>query len=234
MQAQAEMTASAWWGFELPPETHQKTLNLVRAVLKGEAQVDAARDAAEVVTQLVVAGFEGYYHIPTRMVPLHPTVRKTADGSIQAVQKGIELVIRQFFAKRTPDELRELARYLQAMLLEYPERETAYLVFPIDEALYDKAQVLIQRVQTEDRPRDHLDEIVATLSHMVTEGVTHYYERPASLVRLGGMTRKTVDMTMKGVSKGIRTLIDKLVRQLSGDQLRTLSYHVASLLHAPQ
>ena len=227
----SEQPSTWYWGFALPADVHARAQATVNRLLGGDAGAEANSEAAQVVSELVLAGLDSYYTIPTQMVPLSPRLKKAADGSVQAVYKGIRMVISQFFRQRNEAELQELARYLDAMLHESPANQTAHLVFPIDEALYNKAQSLIRAVQTEPRPRDHLDEIVATLSQMVTEGITHYYERPVNLVRLGGLTRKTVDMTMKGVGKGIRSLIDHLVRQLSDDQLRELSHHVASLLH---
>lgn len=227
----SENTSMWYWGFALPAEVHERAQSTVTRLLNHEFGSDANAEAAQVVSELVLAGLDSYYTIPTQMVPLSPRLKKAADGSIQAVYKGIRMVINQFFKQRSASELKELARYLDAMLHESPSNQTAHLVFPIDEAVYMKARSLIHAVQNEPRPRDHLDDVINTLSHMVTEGISHYYERPANLVRLGGLTRKTVDMTMKGVGKGIRSLIDHLVRQLSDDQMRELSYHVASLLH---
>ncbi len=225
---------SPHWGFELKQATYDEACRVLENIRKAGAHepVDQlAREAGQAVTLLTEAGFQGYYHRPTEIVPLPAMAKKTADTGIRGIEKAIGFVIGQFFKKRTADELSQLADYLETMLHHNYEAKSHHLVFPISDDLHERALTLISKVQNDPHPRASLDLIVATLSELVTESIDAYYLQPTAMVSIGSITRKTADMSVKGVGSGVRGLIDKLVRQLTDEQLKALSYYLESMIH---
>ncbi|GAA3950608.1 hypothetical protein [Allohahella marinimesophila] len=225
---------SPHWGFELRQATYDeacRVLENIRKAGKNEPVDQLAKEAGQAVTLLTEAGFQGYYHKPTEIVPLPAMAKKTADTGIRGIEKAISFVIAQFFKKRTASELAQLADYLETMLHHNYEAKSHHLVFPISDDLHKRAVVLIHKVQNDSHPRASLDVIVETLSELVTESIDAYYLQPTAMVSIGSLTRKTADMSVKGVGSGVRSLIDKLIRQLTDEQLTALSYYLESMIH---
>ena len=227
------MTESqAHWGFAIDDKLlvdARQTLGEIRSATQGSSILNSR--AAGVVSQLTAHGLQQYYHKPTEIVPLPKMMKKTADTGIKVVMGAINVVIKQFFKKRTHEELLLLGRYLDAMLWEHPEHGQPYLVFTIPSDLKDRAVILIERARTDKNTREYIGEVVNAMTELVGHGVVHYYEKPTQMVELGGLTRKTADMGMNTAQKGIRRLIEKLVMELTYPQLKELSYHLESMIH---
>jgi|GEM_PF-4501548 len=223
---------SAHWGFLIDEDLLKEarhTLSKIREISSSSKSLNL--QAAKVVSRLTEHGLKQYYHRPTEMVPLPALAKKAADTGINVVMGAINIVIRQFFKKRTDDELKLLGDYLEQMLWEHPERGQPYLIFSIPGDLKKRALILIERAQTDKNTEEYIAEVVDALSELVGHGVVHYYEKPTRLVSMGGMTRKTADMSINTAQKGIRKLIKKLVSDLDHSQLAKLSYHIESMIH---
>lgn len=232
--AEPTIETAPHWGFDLKQTTYIETcqvLDSIRESARSEPTDQLAKAAGRAVTLLTEAGFHGYYHKSTEIVMLPPMARKTADTGIRGIEKAIGFVIAQFFRKRTAQELEQLADYLDTMLHHNGKAQSHHLVFPISDNLHQRALMLIHAVQTDARPRSSLDLIVAALSELVTESIDAYYLQPTAMVSIGSIARKTADVSVKGVGAGVRSLIDKLVRQLTDEQLKALSYHLESMIH---
>ena len=48
---------------------------------------------------------------------------------------------------------------------------------------------------------------------------------------MGNMSKKAADLGITQAEKGIRRLIDKLLREVNHQQLVELSYHLESMIH---
>ena len=90
---------------------------------------------------------------------------------------------------------------------------------------------LIERVRRDRETQAYIHEIVDALCDLVEQGVQHYYRSPSNQIGLTGMTRKTVDLGVQNAQKGIRMLIEKLVRDLEHQLLVVLSRHIESMIH---
>ena len=230
------INSTALWGFPIHSELHTRAQQVLQQIHEADerraAELNAA--AADVVIGLTKHGLEHYYHKPTEIVPLSPGIKKTADTGIKAVMGGINLVIKQFFKKRSADELKDLSLYLDSMLWVHPDKGEPHLVFHVHAELHQRAIQLIQRVRTESSSEAYIDEVVDTLCEVVSLSVTHYYEHPTNKVSLGRVTKKTADVSISGVEKGIRKLIDKLLREVRHEQMVMLSFHLETMLHAKE
>lgn len=220
------------WGFPIDVElyrTAHQTIARIRA--KEHKHSSANLAASEVVSRLTAFGLQHYYQIPIDSVPMAPRMRRMADSGINVVMAAINMVIRQFFKNRSDDELLEMASYLEPMLWVNPQSGQPYLVFALEPDLYQRAQVLIERVRTDQNTQGYIDEVVDTLCELVAQGVHYYYHAPSDLIGLKGLSRKTVDVGIHNAQKGIRLLIEKLVREVPHRHLVDLSYHIESMIH---
>lgn len=226
---------NAFWGFPIDQSLHEDTRTTNEKIQQatGKETEQLRRDAAKIVIGLTRHGLTSYYEHPTKIVPLSPGMKRTADASISVVMGAIEMVIRQFFKKRSDEELKTLALYLEQMLWLHPEENEPYLVFSLEAGLHERAIELIAEVRTNENTHEYIDDVVDTLCQVVDLSTHHYYHQPTQKVQLGTMTRKTADMGIRTAEKGIRQLIGKLLRALEHSELVELSFHLETLIHQP-
>ncbi|MDV2077940.1 MULTISPECIES: hypothetical protein [Marinobacter] len=226
----------ALWGFPIDEQLHadaQATADKIRSD-SGNSTRRLSEEAAHVVIRLTEHGLQSYYHRPTEIVPLTPGLKRSADTGIRAIMGAIQMVIKQFFSKRNEAELRELSVYLEQMLWLHPERQEPHLVFSVHGELHDRALRLIAQVRTDEHPGNYIDDVIDALCEIVDLSIVNYYHQPTDRVAMGRVSKKTADLGINTAEKGIRKLIDKLLRELQHNQLVELSYHLESLIHASE
>ncbi len=224
-----------YWGFSIDTATYDFARTTVEQI-KSESQPieQLCKSSAEVVSRLTRLGLASYYHKPTEIVPLHPMVKKSADSGISAVMAGLDLVIKQFFKKRSMGELKAISNYLENMLHTRHNSTEPVLIFRLTEDLHQRAMRLIEMVRTNDNRDTYIDDVVKALCDLVDESTIHYYHQPTDMVNLKGFGKKTADVGIAQVQKAIQSLIRKLVSELSHTQLNELSHHIESMIHTMQ
>ncbi|SFM36138.1 hypothetical protein [Marinobacter zhejiangensis] len=226
-------TANALWGFPIDDGLHvdaRETAERIRSD-DGGATRKLSEEAAHLVIRLTHHGLQSYYHRPTEIVPLTSGLKKTADTGIKAIMGAIQLVIKQFFSKRSEEELKELSQYLEQMLWVHPERSEPHLVFHVHAELHERALDLIAQVRSDTNTSLYIDGVIDALCEIVDLSIVNYYHEPTNRVAMGRVSKKTADLGISTAEKGIRKLIDKLLRDLRHAQLVELSYHLESLIH---
>jgi hypothetical protein len=225
---------TALWGFPINDELHldaQKTVKKIQDDC-GKGIKELNEEAANVIVKLTHHGLEHYYKRPTEIVPIPPVMKKTADGGIKVVMGAVQLVIKQFFKKRSDNELKQLSQLLQQMLWLHPESEVPHLVFMVHDDLHQRALILINQVRTDNKTHTYIDDVIETLYELVELSITNYYHEPTNKVEMGNITKKTADMGMIQAEKGIRKLINRLLKAVNHKQLVELSYHLESMIHS--
>ncbi|UZE96381.1 hypothetical protein [Alkalimarinus alittae] len=224
---------TALWGFPIDEQLHIDAHNTVQKIQndcgKGTKQLN--EEAAKIIVKLAHHGLENYYRRPTEIVPIHPTMKKVADTGIKAVMGAIQLVIKQFFKKRNDEELKLLSLYMEQMLWTPSDKDQPHLVFGVHDELHQKAIVLIAQVRNEKNTNAYIDDVIDAMCELVDLSLYNYYHQPINKVEMGSMSKKTADMGINQAEKGIRKLIDKLLREVSHRQLVELSYHLESMIH---
>lgn len=226
--------ATALWGFPIDNDLHadaQATAEKIRSD-SGSSTRRLSEEAAHVVIRLTQHGLQSYYQRPTEIVPLTPGLKKTADTGIRAIMGAIQMVIKQFFSKRNEAELKELSLYLEQMLWVHPVRAEPHLVFSVHDELHGRALRLIEQVRTESNTQAYIGDVIDALCEIVDLSIVNYYHQPTSRVAMGRVSKKTADLGINTAEKGIRKLIDKLLRELRHEQLVELSFHLESLIHS--
>ncbi len=226
-------TENALWGFPIDQDLHTSARETAQRIQADDGQGTRAlsQEAAQVVVKLTQHGLQSYYYRPTEIVPLTPTLKKTADTGIKAIMAAIQMVIKQFFSKRSDEELKELSGYLEHMLWQRSDSSEPHLVFSVHEELHQRAIALIAQVRTESDTSAYIDGVIDALCEIVDLSIVHYYQHPTSKVSMGRISKKTADVGINTAEKGIRKLIDRLLRDLKHEQLVELSYHLESLIH---
>lgn len=229
------MEEAGYWGFPIDTATFDFALATVGQIKDEQEPIERlCKSAADVVSRLTRLGLAAYYHKPTQIVPLHPVIKKSADSGIAAVMAGLDMVIRQFFKKRSLTELKAISNYLENMLHTRHSTSEPVLIFRLTDHLHQRAVALIQLVRTNERRDDYINEVVTALCDLVEESTIHYYHQPTDMVNLQGFGKKTADVGIAQVQKAIQALIRKLVSELSHSQLNELSHHIESMIHTMQ
>lgn len=225
--------SNAYWGFPISKDLHNEARSTMQKIQNTEDDhKQLSIEAAAIVSELTQHGLANYYHKPTEIVPLPKLAKKTADSGIKAIMKGLDLVIRQFFKKRSAQELQAITGYLDFMLHSHPESGHYFLVFSLTDELYSRAKTLLDTVRGNDNRDEYIRDVIGALCELVAEGVKYYYYEPTRMVDFKGITQKTADVSISQVQKGIQGLIKKLVSELTHGQLVELSHHIESMLHA--
>ena len=210
------MTAQvAYWGFPIQHALHAEAQDTIQQIRTAERAGGGLNErAADIILRVTEAGLESYYRQPASIVPMSSGMRKTADAGIKVVMGAIGLVIRQFFKNRSHDDLKILVDYVEPMLWVHPQQEQPHLVFTLELHRHQRAVELIAEVRSNAERSAYIDEVIEMLCEVVGLAVRAYYHSPSEHIRLGGLTRKATDMGIGQAEKGIRSLINHLIREL--------------------
>lgn len=222
------------WGFPLTDEVSQHMLNVLARVEQGEGSIkEDNRDMAKAVNRLINEGLQAFYHQPAHLLNLSGAMRATGDQSIKVVAGGMRLALNRFFSSLTRDELTTVAQYVRELIVERADQGQYFLMFPL-EADFGEALVssLAQAREAEVSKHD-IRSLTHQLQAIVDLSMVYYYRKPADMVSLGKITRKTADTAIHSVNKAFHALLNRLIPNLSERSLARLADHLGTLTNAP-
>lgn len=222
------------WGFPLAADVSQHLLTVLDQVQQGEGSTKAHNRAmAEAVNRLINEGLQAFYHQPASLLNLSPAMRATGDQSIKVVAGGMRLALNRFFSGLSRDELTVVAHYVRELVIEREDRDQYFLMFPLEA---DFAQALVHSLalarETEASKQDARS-LTHQLQTIVDLSMVYYYRKPADMVTLGKITRKTADAAIHSVNKAFHALLSRLIPNLSASSLARLTDHLSSLTNVP-
>lgn len=228
------------FGFEIPESLYEKSCNTISEVLQGGSaaqpgsEVHLNKAIVETLTEITEVGFQAYYEKPRDLVSMSPVIKKAADAGINAVRKGVQIVIKKVFTRTPLSELQVLARYMSDRLT-YDENASGkrhFITFPLTDELFELSQRLLARVREDSNVEEYRKDIINSLIELIDAGVGAYYHEPVNMISLGKLTRKTADVGISTAQKGSNAVVNRLFKVMPHEEMIPLSAYFESLLHS--
>lgn len=232
MQAKQTMTSKAHIGFQISDELFGQVHQLIQRIQQQPRDRELGRQAADAVSALLHKGIQTFYFDVVEGVRTHPATRKSADTGIITVTKGADLVIRKMANNLEPHELQLFAQYLGQMLFE--QQGQFYLAFPLDQDSHAKLEQVIQRIHNDANTETYNHLIVEALCRLADLAVQHFYHQPTKLIKIRLFVKKSADLGIRTVQKGIHFVIRLMFRKTRQRELiQFCSYLQNQLVYLP-
>jgi len=220
--------------FEINASVYNQSIDFIETTLNGsDADVKSLNKlAANTIITLLNTGLEAYYDKPSDLVKIAPVLRKAADTGVNAIRKGINLVISRIFIKTPVAQLKIMANYMAELVSASSSADTRYYVaLPLEEDVFALSQKVLQQVQTNENIDEYRNDIIESLIAMIAAGTHAYYTKPASMLSLGKFSRKAADLGISAAEKTSHTVVKKLFKSMGHPPLVPLSIYFETLLH---
>src|SRR5690606_11846658 len=172
----------AFWGVPLEQPLYKDAKQAIGTTLGlGEANLEqATRVAFDLISKLIVGVISSYSAPPMqgRLPPLPPQV--TVQEATESVGLGLVFVSGRYLQGRTVRDLKDLAHYLDRLLLLHPVTQQPCLALPLTEALEIRTRELLVRAHQAPQILLLRDEIHALIVDIVEASVSYYFEDSAS------------------------------------------------------
>lgn len=218
----------AFIGFPLNSSSHTQVRNLLNDVYENNGQITHKNEAGIVLMGLVDLAVSAYYSEVMNEVRVHPEIRKSTDGGISTIAKGARLIIKKVTSSLTPEELILFAEYLDSIIIH--KNDHYYLVFQPSQKLVHDVVRLTHRIHDRPDTETYNQEIITTLCRMIDEGINSYYSKPSKLFRISPTTKKSADLGVKTVHKGIHFIVRQLFKSTAHRELLIFAKHLESRL----
>ena len=228
VQAQQVMDSQAHIGFQIPAALYTDIQTLIERIRLQPKDRNLSRAAADAVSALLHRGIQAFYFDVVRDVRTHPATRKSADAGITTVTRGADLVIRKMANNLEPEELVVFANYLGNLL--FVQGEECYLAFPLDADSQSKLQQVIARIRNDADTHAYNHLIVDALCQLADLAVQHFYHRPTKLIKIRAFVKKSADLGIRTVQKGIHFVIRLLFRKTRQKDLIQFSTYLENQL----
>ena len=228
IQAQQAMDSQAHIGFQISGELFTTIHQLIQRIKTQPHQRELSHQAAEAVSALLHQGIQTFYFDVVEGVRTNAATRKSADTGIITVTKGADLVIRKMANNLEPHELQHFALYLEQML--FAQQGQFFLAFPLDQDSHSKLEQVIIRIRNDANTDTYNHLIVDALCQLADLAVQHFYYRPTKLIKIRLFVKKSADLGIRTVQKGIHFVIRLMFRKTRQRELILFSNYLQNQL----
>ncbi len=188
--------------------------------------------SAQVLSELLTMAIDQFYFDIMKDVRVHPAARRSADKGISTVIKGAKLVIRKMVNSLEPHELVIFSEYMLTLIKE--KNGEPYIAFPLINGTAEQTQELITRIRN-DKHTQHYNHQIADLLCSITDlAVINFYSKPTQLFKVRPFIKKSADLGIKTVNKGIHFVIHQLFKKTRQKELIAFSYILENQLVGDQ
>ncbi|MCG8672456.1 MAG: hypothetical protein MI867_23830 [Pseudomonadales bacterium] len=219
-----------FFGFKITEALYRRAGKHIDLVLANQINRQLVEDIAQNLLDITDTGLVAYYQKPRDLVDISPVVKKAADAGINAVMKGVHIVIRKVILKAPESELQKMALYMRS-LLTADNQGNYFVTFPLTKELHDLAVELLAKVREDDNVDTYREDIVQALYRLIDAGIEAYYHQPVGMIQLGKLTKKTADVSMSTAQKGTNSVIRRIFKVLEHNEMLPLTNYFESLLH---
>lgn len=217
-----------YFGFPLDSELYGRLTELIARIQANPHATGLSRDAARIVSELLNVAIRALYYDVVAAVPTPPSAKKSADAGIGTVVKGTNLVIQKMVTTLDANDLTVFANYVQTLLI--PHGESHYIAYPLTvKQKHDLEQVMI-RIQVDSNTEAYNHLIVEALCGLTDQAIKYFYDTPTRLIQVRSFIRKSADMAIRTVCKGIHFVIKLLFRRTRQKELILFSNYLQQQL----
>ncbi len=108
------------------------------------------------------------------------------------------------------------------MTNDSPHRKN-HLGFSLDDQLADELRQLIEQLRRDPRHKEHVAALVDTVLKLTDIGLREFYVRPLEQADAGTIALATAKVGIGTAKRGIALIVNKLLRKMGEDQLRSIA-----------
>lgn len=219
---------NVYFGFPLDDALYNRLTDLIARIQLNPQAKGLSRDAATLVTDLLNVAIRAFYYDVVEAVPTHPTTKKSADAGVSTVVRGTQLVIQKMVTTLDANDLTVFAGYLQTLLI--PQGNSHYIAYPLtSKQKHDLEQVML-RIQSDPHTDSYNHLIVEALCGLTDQAVKYFYDTPTRMIQVRSFIRKSADLAVRTVCKGMHFVIKQLFRRTRQKELLLFSNYLQQQL----
>jgi hypothetical protein len=219
-----EHITTPYFGFALEPALHQRVTAVIVAIRTDATQKHLARECAEIVAALLHSAVRSFYFDVVNAVPTPASTRKSADAGINTVLKGTLLVVQKMVHTLQADDLRVFANYMETLMI--PRGEGCYIAYPLTPAQAGALEDVMQRIRQDANTAAYNHLIVELLCSITDEAVKYFYDTPTRMIKVRSFIKRSTDLAIRTVSKGIHFVIRQLFKRTRQRELLIFARHL--------
>lgn len=104
-----------------------------------------------------------------------------------------------------------------------PKSEQPYIKFKYSKALRARVTRVLNRIDADDDPTEHREELCAMIEALMTAGMQFFFIGPMAVLKMGFVVDQAAALGVAGVQRIMGTTIRNIVARMNGDQLRKVS-----------
>jgi len=159
-------------------------------------------------------------------VQMKPFAKKIVLQLEGVIQKTANALVHKVILKLDNQELWPLVEYLRELEVELDGKR--YLSFPLEayaEKAINKANIEIHNKDL-SKAKNHFDE---GMQNILDQGLLVFYKKPMSMLKLGFIMRKIVDVGYSAIHAAVKPTIHKVVHDMDLHELESLKHYIETL-----
>lgn len=219
---------NVYFGFPLDEALYGRLTDLIARIQHNPEARGLSRDAATVVTDLLNVAIRAFYYDVMDAVPTHPSTRKSADAGVGTVVKGTQLVIQKMVTTLDANDLTVFANYMQTLLI--PQGNHFFLAYPLTAQQKQSLEQVMLKIQEDPNTENYNHLIVEALCALTDQAIKYFYDTPTRLIQVRSFIRKSADLAVRTVCKGMHFVIKQLFRRTRQKELKLFSNYLQQQL----
>lgn len=208
-------------GFEIPAEEAADMLALLSHIKASPTEKGLSAKAAKMVARLLELGIDALYFDVMSKITSHPQAKKSADKGIHTVTNGTKLVIKKMVNALDPEELPIFADYMNTLMVQ--EGDTLHFAFPLSDELASDLDKTMYLIQSDANTESYNQFIAQTLCKISDLAIIYFYNKPTKLFKIRPFVKKSADLGIKTVNKGLHFVIKQLFKKTRQQELIVFS-----------
>jgi len=221
---------TTFWGIPIQPSLYTDARQAIEITLELEETdlSQSTRIAFDLISKLIFGAITSYYRTPIegQLPPLPANV--TEQEAIEGVGLGLVFVSGRYLQGRSVRDLKDLAHYLDRLLLLHPVTQQPCLALPLTEALEIRTRELLVRAHQAPQILLLRDEIHALIVDIVEASVSYYFEDSASS-ESDHHLQQVIYYGIQDISESIAQLADQLLPTVPTEYLLHFFHYVEAM-----
>ena len=204
-----------------------ETSNEVRDSLLEKSSRPLSKQVIKSTNLLIDDLFKVMVHDMLDQVSMKPMARKIVEQVSGLILKTVNVFVKKVVSKLHNKELLPLVEYFKALELERDGQ--TYLSYEVTPNMEELIPSCIEHVE-EGRTAEAKKELIIILEDFIDHSLDIYLVKPMSLIKLGLIAKKLMDLTQTTIEKAMPPALHKIVNQMDHDELLSLKEFLLSML----
>jgi len=219
---------NVYFGFSLDDALYDRLMDLIARIQQNPNAKGLSRDAAGIVSDLLNVAIRAFYYDVMEAVPTHPSTRKSADAGVGTVVKGTQLVIQKMVTTLDGNDLAVFANYMQTLLI--PQGNSHFIAYPLTAQQKQSLEQVMLHIQSDPDTDNYNHLIIEVLCGLTDQAIKYFYDTPTRMIQVRSFIRKSADLAVKTVCKGMHFVIKQLFRRTRQKELMLFSNYLQQQL----